>query len=111
MTNSGGSEDEAKAFVTELYKRTPVLDTGARAATATFSQKGIGDVHLTFESEAHLEVDEAGGDLETLSSATGPPSAANEAPPARETSRAANERRESVNIDVSRRVEFRTGET
>ena len=65
LTN-GGSEDDAKAFVAELYKRTPVLDTGARAATATFSQKGLGDVHLTFESEAHLEVNEAGGDLEIV---------------------------------------------
>ena len=65
LTN-GGSEEDAKAFVAELYKRTPVLDTGARAATATFSQKGLGDVHLTFESEAHLEVNEAGGDLEIV---------------------------------------------
>ena len=66
VITAGGSEDDARAFVAELYKRTPVLDTGARAATATFSQKGLGDVHLTFESEAHLEVDEAGGDLEIV---------------------------------------------
>jgi sulfate/thiosulfate-binding protein len=63
---TGGSEEDAKALVTELYKRTPVLDTGARAATATFSQKGIGDVHLTFESEAHLEVAESKGGLEIV---------------------------------------------
>jgi sulfate transport system substrate-binding protein len=63
---TGGGEDEAKAFVTDLYRRTPVLDTGARAATATFSQKGIGDVHLTFENEAHLEVAEARGELEIV---------------------------------------------
>jgi sulfate/thiosulfate-binding protein len=63
---TGGSEDDAKAFVSELYRRTPVLDTGARAATATFSQKGIGDVHLTFENEAHLEVAESGGELEIV---------------------------------------------
>ena len=63
---TGGSENEAKAFVTDLYRRTPVLDTGARAATATFSQKGIGDVHLTFENEAHLEVAESGGELEIV---------------------------------------------
>ncbi|NBT12834.1 MAG: sulfate ABC transporter substrate-binding protein [Planctomycetia bacterium] len=62
----GGSEEDAGRFVAELYRRTPVLDTGARAATATFSQKGIGDVHLTFENEAHLEVNEAGGDLEIV---------------------------------------------
>lgn len=70
VTNGGGSEADAEAFVTELYKRTPVLDTGARAATATFSQKGLGDVHLTFESEAHLEVDESGGELEIVYPAT-----------------------------------------
>jgi sulfate transport system substrate-binding protein len=63
---TGGSADDAKAYVTELYRRTPVLDTGARAATATFSQKGIGDVHLTFENEAHLEVNESGGALEIV---------------------------------------------
>lgn len=66
VITSGGSEEDAKAFVAELYKRTPVLDTGARAATATFSQKGLGDVHITFESEAHLEVNEAGGELEIV---------------------------------------------
>ncbi|MFM8494264.1 MAG: sulfate ABC transporter substrate-binding protein [Planctomycetia bacterium] len=66
VITGGGSEEDARKFVGELYKRTPVLDTGARAATATFSQKGIGDVHLTFENEAHLEVDEAGGELEIV---------------------------------------------
>lgn len=66
VVTGGGSEEDAQAFVAELYKRTPVLDTGARAATATFSQKGLGDVHITFESEAHLEVDEAGGELEIV---------------------------------------------
>jgi len=63
---AGGSPDDARGFVERLYRRTPVLDTGARAATATFSQKGIGDVHLTFENEAHLEVDESKGELEIV---------------------------------------------
>ena len=63
---AGGSPDEARDYVKRLYGRTPVLDTGARAATATFSQKGIGDVHLTFESEAHLEVEESKGELEII---------------------------------------------
>jgi sulfate transport system substrate-binding protein len=62
----GGSEDDARTFVAALYRRTPVLDTGARGSTATFSQKGIGDVHLTFESEAHLEVEESKGALEIV---------------------------------------------
>ncbi|MFZ4732314.1 MAG: sulfate ABC transporter substrate-binding protein [Pirellulales bacterium] len=66
VLKAGGTEDEARRFVADIYKRTPVLDTGARGATATFSQKGIGDVHLTFESEAHLEVAEARGNLEIV---------------------------------------------
>jgi sulfate transport system substrate-binding protein len=44
-----------KAFITELYRRVPVLDTGARGATVTFARKNIGDVHLTWENEAKLE--------------------------------------------------------
>jgi sulfate transport system substrate-binding protein len=66
VQTAGGSEADAQAFVAELYRRTPVLDTGARAATATFSQKGIGDVHHTFENEAHLEVQESKGGLEIV---------------------------------------------
>lgn len=66
VTQRGGSEDDARKFITELYRRTPVLDAGARAATTTFAQKGIGDVHLTWENEAHLEVKEAGGALEIV---------------------------------------------
>lgn len=62
----GGTEEDAERFVAEVYRRTPVLDTGARAATATFSQKGIGDVHLTFENEAWLEVAESGSELEIV---------------------------------------------
>ncbi len=63
---NGGTEDDARAFVTKLYKQVPVLDTGARGATTTFAQKGIGDVHLTWENEAHLEIAEAKGDLEVV---------------------------------------------
>lgn len=62
----GGSENDAKAFLSELYQRVPVLDTGARGATTTFSQKGVGDVHLTMESEAFLEVEESKGELEVV---------------------------------------------
>jgi sulfate transport system substrate-binding protein len=58
----GGSEAEALDFITKLYKQAPVLDSGARAATTTFVQKKIGDVHLAWENEAHLEVEEAGKD-------------------------------------------------
>ena len=62
----GGSEDDAKAYVTKLYKQVPVLDSGARGATTTFVQKEIGDVHIAWENEAHLEVEEAKGNLEIV---------------------------------------------
>ena len=62
----GGSEDDATAFVTKLYERVPVLESGARGATATFAQKGQGDVHLTWENEAHLEVQESKNELEIV---------------------------------------------
>ena len=53
-------------YVTQLYKQVPVLDSGARGATTTFVQKKIGDVHLAWENEAHLEVREAKGDLDLV---------------------------------------------
>ena len=43
-----------------------MLDSGARGATTTFVQKKIGDVHLAWENEAHLEVREAGGELDLV---------------------------------------------
>jgi sulfate transport system substrate-binding protein len=62
----GGSKDDAAKFVTSLYKHVPVLDSGARGSTTTFVQKQIGDVHLAWENEAHLEVKEAKGELELV---------------------------------------------
>ena len=53
--HEGGSPTDARAFVTELFRRVPVLDSGARGATMTFAKKNIGDVHLTWENEAELE--------------------------------------------------------
>jgi sulfate transport system substrate-binding protein len=58
----GGNADKAKAFVAALYHNVPVLDTGARGATTTFVQRGIGDVLLSWENEAHLALKEQGGD-------------------------------------------------
>src|SRR6185369_8220284 len=66
VTQRGGSEDDALAFVKKLYAQVPVLDLGARASTTTFVQKQIGDVHLAWENEAYLEVQEAGGSLEIV---------------------------------------------
>ena len=62
----GGSEQDARAFVSKLYHQTPVLDSGARGATTTFAQKQIGDVHLTWENEARLEIAESNGALEIV---------------------------------------------
>jgi sulfate/thiosulfate transport system substrate-binding protein len=66
LRRSGGSEDAARRFVAALYRRVKVLDSGARGATTTFAQKKIGDVHLTWENEAFLEVQEAKGELEVV---------------------------------------------
>ena len=49
-----------------VFSRVPVLDPAARGATMTFATKNIGDVHLTWENEAHLEVQESGGKLEIV---------------------------------------------
>jgi sulfate transport system substrate-binding protein len=59
-----GNKDEAKAraFVSKLLKNVPVLDSGARGATTTFVERGIGDVLLTWENEALLAVRELGKD-------------------------------------------------
>lgn len=57
-----GSDTAAQEFVKKLYKNVPVLDSGARGSTTTFVQRGIGDVLLTWENEAHLALQEAGSD-------------------------------------------------
>jgi sulfate/thiosulfate transport system substrate-binding protein len=62
----GGTDEEAEAYVKALYGNVRVLDTGARGATVTFSQRKIGDVHITWENEAQLEVHEAKGNLEII---------------------------------------------
>ncbi|HEY3738727.1 MAG TPA: sulfate ABC transporter substrate-binding protein [Bryobacteraceae bacterium] len=56
----GGDDKKAREFVTKLYKNVPVLDSGARGATTTFAQRGIGDVLLSWENEAFLALDELG---------------------------------------------------
>jgi sulfate transport system substrate-binding protein len=66
VTERGGGEDEARALVTKLYRQAPVLDPAARGATTTFAQRGIGDVHLTWENEAHLELKEFPGKIEIV---------------------------------------------
>jgi len=58
----GGDDAEARQFVRELYRHVPVLDSGARGATTTFVERGIGDVLLAWENEARLAVDKLGAD-------------------------------------------------
>ena len=60
--SGGGSEDKARDFVRALYRNVPVLDTGARGSTVTFAQRGVGDVLLAWENEAHLALKEFGAD-------------------------------------------------
>ena len=62
LRGAGGGEAKARSFITELYKHVPVLDTGARGSTVTFAQRGIGDVLLSWENEAHLVMAEFGAD-------------------------------------------------
>ncbi|ABN74927.1 ABC transporter permease [Actinobacillus pleuropneumoniae] len=57
-----GREQQALEFVTRLYQQVPVLDTGARGATMSFIQRGLGDVLLAWENEAYLALQEEGGD-------------------------------------------------
>ncbi len=62
----GGSDAKAKEFVTQLLKNVPVLDSGARGATTTFVQRGIGDVLLSWENEAYLALQEQGDKVQIV---------------------------------------------
>lgn len=67
LEQGGGDEAAAQAFVSELYQHVPVLDSGARGATTTFVERGIGDVLLAWENEAFLAVNELGeGEFEII---------------------------------------------
>jgi sulfate/thiosulfate transport system substrate-binding protein len=57
-----GDEARTRNFVAALFRNVPVLDTGARGATTTFVQRGIGDVLLAWENEAFLSIEELGPD-------------------------------------------------
>lgn len=57
-----GSEARAKEFVKAIYANVPVLDTGARGSTTTFVERGVGDVLLAWENEAHLAITKLGSD-------------------------------------------------
>ena len=60
LRQPGGNDASAEAFVTKLYRNVPVLDAGARGATTTFVERGIGDVLIAWENEALLAIEELG---------------------------------------------------
>jgi sulfate/thiosulfate-binding protein len=60
LKRANGDEAKAKDFLKALFKNVPVLDTGARGATTTFIQRGIGDVLIAWENEALLATQESG---------------------------------------------------
>ncbi|HEX5034744.1 MAG TPA: sulfate ABC transporter substrate-binding protein, partial [bacterium] len=62
LKQPGGSDATAKDFVAKIYKNVPVLDSGARGATTTFVERGIGDVFISWENEALLVTKEIGKD-------------------------------------------------
>jgi sulfate transport system substrate-binding protein len=62
LRQPGGTPATAEAFLKKVFKNVPVLDSGARASTITFVERGIGDVLLAWENEAFLAVKELGPD-------------------------------------------------
>jgi sulfate transport system substrate-binding protein len=67
LRTSGGDEARAEDFLRRLYRNVPVLDSGARGATTTFVQRRLGDVLVTWESEALLAAHELWpGELEVV---------------------------------------------
>ncbi len=61
LQKNANSQNAARAYVQALYKNVPVLDSGARGATNTFAQRGIGDVLVGWENDALLSVSQPGG--------------------------------------------------
>src|ERR1700759_5566845 len=62
----GGNGQKAKDFVSNLYRHVPVLDSGARGSTITFTKRGIGDVLLSWENEAQLALKESPGQYDVI---------------------------------------------
>ena len=71
LRQPGGNDATAKEFLRKLYKNVPVLDSGARGATTTFVERGIGDVLIAWENEALLAIKELGpGKVELVAPST-----------------------------------------
>ncbi|MEO5773843.1 MAG: sulfate ABC transporter substrate-binding protein [Sphingomicrobium sp.] len=59
---TGGSDQAAERFVSQIFRNVPVLDSGARGATTTFAERGLGDVLISWENEAYLALASGGKD-------------------------------------------------
>jgi len=66
LEQPGGNEEKAREFVGQVYRNVKVLDSGARGSTTTFVERGIGDVLLAWENEAHLSLKEVGDKFEIV---------------------------------------------
>ena len=66
LEKNGRNDSKAREFVKAIYQNVAVLDTGARGATTTFTQRKLGDVLITWENEAYLAVKEIGAGLEIV---------------------------------------------
>ncbi len=78
LKHKKNDQTKAQEFVSKLYANVPVLDSGARGSTTTFTERGIGDVLITWENEAYLALKELGADkyeivVPTLSILAEPP--------------------------------------
>lgn len=62
LSQNDNDGDKARAFVKKIYENVPILDSGSRGATTTFVERGIGDVLIAWENEAHLALKESGED-------------------------------------------------
>jgi sulfate/thiosulfate-binding protein len=62
LKKNKGDDAKAREFIAKLFEHVPVLDSGARGATVSFSERGLGDVLLTWESEVGLIKKEFGDD-------------------------------------------------
>jgi sulfate/thiosulfate-binding protein len=62
LRQSRNDEGKAREFMASLYRNVPVLDTGARGATITFTRRQIGDVLIAWENEALLAAQEVNAD-------------------------------------------------
>jgi sulfate transport system substrate-binding protein len=70
VIKKGGTEAQARDLVSRIFKNVPILDTGGRAATTTFTQRQIGDALVTFENEVQMVRNEFGNDFEVVYPAT-----------------------------------------